>query len=192
MALVLCCFLLVSCTKSENKKSAEALTPPENIRQEVVASGVRLTWEQVPGALQYTVFWGTERHNYKQLLHTVQNSAVIKGLQPGALYAFAVTTWSPTGESEYSSESVLVYDNEPCRASTHLATGQSLLRQGSFEDAVAYLSASILLDPRSAEAYRMRGLANEKMNRSEQARKDYAMAEKLFNGRPLSLGPSTH
>ncbi len=191
VSFIMGCFLLVSCTNSGKVKSTEALPPPENIQHTVVPAGVKLSWDKIPGALQYTVFWGTEKQNYKQLLHTVQNSAVITGLQPGSLYAFAVTTWSTAGESEYSRESVLVYDNEPRRASTHLATGQSLLREGSFEDALAYLSTSIRLDPRSAEAYRLRALVNEKMNRSEHARKDYAVAEKLFNDRPLSLGPSS-
>jgi len=140
--------------------------------------------------MQYTVFWGTERQQYRQLLHTVQNSAVISGLQPGALYVFTVTTWSPVGESEFSSEAAIVYDDEPRRASAHLATGQSLLREGCLEDALAYVSASIRLDPDSGEAYRMRALVNEKMNRPEFARKDSVMAEKLFNNRQLSLGAS--
>ncbi len=183
--------LLVSCSNSGKGKPGEVLRPPQEIEHALVSSGVQVSWEQVPGAVQYTVFWGTERQEYRQLLHTVQNSAVITGLQPGTLYVFAVTTWSPVGESEFSRESVFVYDNEPRRAAAHLATGQSLLRQGFFEDALAYLSASIRLDPNSAEAYRMRALVNEKMNRPEYARKDYAMAEKIFNGRPLSLGPST-
>ncbi|MDQ7781846.1 MAG: hypothetical protein RDU20_03140 [Desulfomonilaceae bacterium] len=187
LLLLVGCFLLPSCTGSERGKTGGILSPPKNIQHTLVPAGVKLTWEEIPGALQYTVFWGTERQEYRYLLHTAQNSAVITGLQPGNLYAFAVTTWSPVGESEYSAESVVVYDNEPRRAVAHLATGQSLLRRGFFEDALAYLSASIWLDPAGTEAYRMRALVNEKMNRPEYARRDYAMAEKLFNGKPLSL-----
>lgn len=167
------------------------LPPPTKIGIETLESGLRISWEQVPGAVQYTLFWGNDRGVFKQLLHTVQNSVVISGLKPGTLYNFAVTSWTESGESGFSKESVFVYDNQPSRASVHLSTGQLLLRRGSIEDAHAYLSAAIRLDPRSPEAYRIRAQVNEKMNKPELARRDHTMAEKLFNEKPISLGPKS-
>jgi tetratricopeptide (TPR) repeat protein len=188
--LILLAVVLVSCGSSDDKKRGATTQPPQSLWFRMVESGLRVSWDQVPGAIQYSLFWGKEKGNYRMMFRTVQSTAVVTGLDPGELYTFAVTAWTYEGESDYSPGAVFVYDREPSRASKHLSKGHSLQRRGSLDEAHAYLSAAIRLDPHSAEAFRIRAQVNEKLNRKDLARKDYAMAETLFNEQPISLGPS--
>jgi tetratricopeptide (TPR) repeat protein len=143
-------------------------------------------WDRVPHATHYTVFWGPEEGNLRDLADAYSSSVVISGLRRGTLYSFAVSSWNERGESDLSPESVLVFDNEPQNATAHVAKGNELMREGALVDAYAYLTVAIRLDPDSAEAYRIRALLNEKLNRLDSAQKDYAMAEKLYNKKPMS------
>jgi tetratricopeptide (TPR) repeat protein len=152
-----------------------------------VPEGLEVSWEPVSGATQYTVFWGNEEGKYDRMFAASDNCLVITGLRKGELYTVAVTSWNQEGESDYSPEAAVVYDDEPRRASAHLAKGNELLSQGNLCFADAYLSAAIRLDPDSAPAYQSRALLNEKMNRPEPARQDYAAAERLIKQQKLSL-----
>lgn len=193
VSLILCLFscqlVLVSCGPSGPGGEGGPPRAPESLSFKVVAKGLKVAWNSVPGATHYTVFWGTQSTDYRKLANAPTNSLLISGLAPGKLYTFAVSSWNERGESDLSKEQLFVYDSEPGRAYDHLATGNSLIRKGAFTIALAYVSAAIRLDPESAEAYRIRALVNEKMRRSELARKDYAMAEKLYNKKPISSRP---
>ena len=189
--LVLLSVFMVSCGSTGREQKGTTVPPPEKLWFQMVESGLKVSWDQVPGAVQYSLFWGTETGDYRMLVHTVQSTAVVTSLEPGELYAFAVTAWTYVGESDYSPEAMFVYDRDPRRASKHLSKGHSFLRKGFLQDAHAHLSAAIRLDPRAAEAYRIRAQVNEKMNRDDFARKDYSMAEDLFNNKPISLRPSS-
>jgi len=188
--LLLCCLAaVVSCSPSRVYQT-NVPPPPTNIRFEVVDQGVKVMWDRVAGAKYYTVFWGVDKGEFRDLADALSNSLVISGLDRGRLYSFAVSSWNEKGESDFSPENVFVFDNEPRNATAHVAKGTELMRQGALVDAYAYLSAAIRLDPDSAEAYRVRALLNEKLDRLESARTDYTMAEKLYNSKPLSSGRS--
>jgi tetratricopeptide (TPR) repeat protein len=120
------------------------------------------------------------------------HSLLITGLRPGRLYALAISSWSHVGESDFSREKLFVYDNGLGRPAAHLAKGSQLMREGHFTEAHAYITAAIRLDPRLADAYRVRAALNEHLKQPELARQDYAKAEKLFNGDRISLRRSTN
>ena len=174
----------------EFSKGAGKQGPPESPREvtcKVVPEGLEVSWEPVSRATHYTIFWGTEQRKYDRLFTAADTRLVITGLGKGELYTLAVTSWNQDGESDYSPEAAVVYDDEPRRATAHLIRGNQLLDQGVLDLANAYLSAAIRLDPDSAQAYKSRALLNEKMNRPETARKDHATAERLIKQQKLSL-----
>jgi len=186
--LVLSLLVFASCGSSGGKDLITGPpAAPRNLTFSTVPEGVKITWEPVAGATRYTLFWGTETGKFNWLHDSPGNSIIVANLSRGDLYSFAVTSWNEGGESDYSEERVYVYDDDPARASAHLAKGSELIRKGSLVIAYAYISACIRLDPKNAEAYRMRASINEKMNRPEPARSDYKMAEKLLNGKQISL-----
>lgn len=172
----------------EEKTVGIAPPPPGDVQVDAARGGLRVGWIPVPGALYYTVFWGTERGQFKYLADSKHCDVLIADLYKGDLYNLAVTSWNENGESNFSRELLYVYDDPGSgRAAAHLSRGNELARRGLFKDAYAYLSAAIRLDPTNAEAYRSRAMLSEKMGRAESARKDYAAAEKLFNRKPISL-----
>jgi tetratricopeptide (TPR) repeat protein len=179
--------LLASCGPSEGTGKLGPPESPREVKFRIVPEGLEVSWDTVPGATHYAVFWGTETGKYDRMFTAPDTCVVITGLGRGELYALAVTSWNHDGESDYSPEAVVVYDDEPRRATAHLAKGDELLAQGSLELADAYLSAAIRLDPDSVQAYRSRALLNEKLNRPEPARKDHAAAERLIKQQKVSL-----
>ncbi len=187
LLLLLSLSVLASCGPSQG---ADKLGPPESPREikvSIVPQGLEVSWDEVSGATHYTVFWGTENGKYDRLFAASDNRLMITGLGKGELYTVAVTSWNQNGESDYSPEAVVVYDDDPRSATAYLAKGNELLAQGSLNLADAYLSAAIRLDPDSAKAYRSRALLNEKMNRPEPARNDLAAAERLIKQQKVSL-----
>lgn len=162
---------------------------PVHVQVSQVSEGVEVAWKTVPGALHYTVFWGTERGEYRNLFNTSGTRVVLSGLRKGELYYLAVTTWTSAGESNYSQEHTVVYDDDPSRARSHLAKANELKQKGDYPEAHAHVSASVRLDPTNPEAYKDRGLLYEKTARPDLARQDYATAEKLYKIKPLSLIP---
>jgi hypothetical protein len=153
----------------------------------IVPEGLEVSWEPVSGATHYTVFWGNEEGKYDRMFAGNDNCLVITGLRKGELYTVAVTSWNQAGESDYSPEAAVVYDDDPRRATAHLAKGNEMLSQGNLILANAYICAAIILDPDSASAYQSRALLNEKMNRPAPARQDYATAERLIKQQKLTL-----
>lgn len=172
--------LLMSCGSSQGRSKLAPPLAPREVKLRVVPEGLEVSWDTITGATNYTVFWGTENGKYGRLYTVPRNSLLITGLGKGKLYTVAVTSWNQDGESDYSPEAVIVYDDDSRHAHAHLAKGNELLARGSLDLADAYLSAAIRLNPNSAMAYRSRALVYEKMNRAKPARKDLAAAERLI------------
>lgn len=153
---------------------------PTNVQLHLVEKGVQVSWECIPGATHYTVFWGTERNQYRSLVNSEDCSLTLAGLKKGLFYAIAVTAWNQVGESEYSREAAVVYDDDVSRAPEYVDKGNDLMERRMYADAQLYFSAAIRLDPQYPAAYRRRGLLYEKTNQSALAREDYRRAERLL------------
>lgn len=179
---------LSSCGSAGKSSKKSPPSPPPEVQCTVTAKGLLVEWSPVEGAHQYTVFWGVERGEYRGLVNTDANSIILGGLSKGEMYMIAVTAWNGNGESRYSEEECLVYDDNPARAQVYYSKGQELMRRGNLSDAQVYMSAAIRLDPENAHAYKDRALLYEKMNRADLAAKDNMTAEKIFKKKPLSLG----
>jgi tetratricopeptide (TPR) repeat protein len=187
-ALVLSHLLLLSCSTSGNLGGAHsAPPPPTEVRLAIVPKGLEVAWKPVSGATRYTLFWGSERGDYKSLVNCDRPAVVLSGLNKERLYFFAVTAWNQNGESNFSGEQAMVYDDGSGHAETYLARGNDLMSKGQYASALAYFSAAIRIDPSDLYAYQSRATLHEKINRPDLARKDEAMAEKLFKQRRISL-----
>jgi Tfp pilus assembly protein PilF len=103
------------------------------------------------------------------------------------LYYFAVSAWNHRGESNFSDEQVLVYDDGSGRPDAYLAKGNDLMSNGYYMGAHAYFSAAIRLDPGNLHAYQSRAALHEKINQPDLARQDEAMAERLLKKQRISL-----
>ena len=66
-----------------------------------------LTWDNVPDAIAYNIYWrnqpGVTKHNGKKIAN-VKNPHTIENLSPGKTYFFVVTAVSKNGESSISEE----------------------------------------------------------------------------------------
>ena len=66
-----------------------------------------LTWDNVPDAISYNIYWrnqpGVTKHNGKKIAN-VKNPHTIENLSPGRTYFFVVTAVSKNGESSISEE----------------------------------------------------------------------------------------
>jgi len=173
---------------SSSPKSVPHKPPsaPRNVELSVTPQGLQVQWEPVKGASHYTVFWGHDREDYKRLMNFDQNATILSGLKKGMLYSVVVTSWNHIGESDYSVERLIVYDDNPRHASHYLSKGNQLLDKGLYVEAQPYLSAAIGLDPHNAQAYRSRALLYEKMNRHDLAKRDYSAAERVLKSKPLT------
>ena len=187
-ALVLSHLLLLSCSSSVNQGGTQnAPAAPTHVRLAIVAQGLEVVWEPVSGATHYTLFWGSERGEYKSLANCDSPAVILAGLNREQLYFLAVTAWNQRGESNFSNEQVLVYDDGSGRPETYLAKGNDLMNRGHYAGAQAYFSAAIRLDPGNLYAYQSRATPHEKTNQPDLAREDEAMAEKLFKNKRISL-----
>ena len=187
-ALVLSHLLLLSCSSSVNQGGAQnAPAAPTHVRLAIVAQGLEVAWEPVSGATHYTLFWGSERGEYKSLANCDSPAVILSGLNREQLYFLAVTAWNQRGESNFSNEQVLVYDDGSGRPETYLAKGNDLMNRGHYAGAQAYFSAAIRLDPGNLYAYQSRAILRQKINQPDLAREDEAMADKLFKKKRISL-----
>lgn len=187
-AIVLSHLVLLSCSSSINHGGAKnAPAAPTHVRLAVVAQGLKVAWDPVTGANHYTLFWGTERGEYRSLVNCDGPAVVLSGLNREQLYFLAVTAWNQSGESNFSKEATLVYDDGSGRPEAYLARGNDLMNNGHYAGAYAYFSAAIRLDPANLQAYQSRAALHEKINRPDLARKDEAMAQRLFKKRRISL-----
>jgi tetratricopeptide (TPR) repeat protein len=160
---------------------------PTDVRLAIVPKGLEAAWKPVSGATRYTLFWGSERGDYKNLVNCDRPAVVLSGLGKEQLYFFAVTAWNQHGESNFSGEQALVYDDGSGRPETYVAKGNDFMGRGQYASALAYFSAAIRLDPSDLYAYQSRAALHEKIHRPDLARQDQAMAEKLFKQRRISL-----
>ena len=101
----------------------------------------------MPKAIKYTVFWGSEEGEYRNLEDTKEHSMKLPGLKRGERYNFAVSAWNAKGESDYSNEVVILNDFDSARAPHYLNRGNELLERGYFLDAHLYFTTAIRLDP---------------------------------------------
>ncbi len=187
-ALVLSHLLLLSCSTSVNEGGAQnSPAAPAGVRLAAGPHGLEVAWEPVVGATRYTLFWGPERGDYKSLVNCDKPAVVLSGLIREQLYFVAVTAWNQNGESNFSKEQALVYDDGVGRPETYLARGNDLMSKGQYASALAYFSAAIRLDPGNLYAYQSRAMLHEKVDRPDLARQDQAMAEKLFQQKRISL-----
>ncbi len=190
-ALLLLLVSVASCGSQTNSGGYKAGGPPATLRVDEEPQGVRLTWPAVKHAAAYTVFWGSSPTEYKNLAHIQNSPVIISGLAKGQLYCFAVTSWGEHGESDYSTEAIYVYDDDPNRASQHLAKGNELMASGLYPEAHAYISAAIRLQPKRADAYKSRAMLYERMDEPDMAKKDYVTAEKLSSRKTALLDLKT-
>jgi hypothetical protein len=187
-ALVLSHLLLLSCSTSPNQEGAHtAPAAPAEVRIAVVPKGLEVAWVPVPGATHYTLFWGSERRDYKGLVNCESPAVVLRGLNSEQLYFVAVTAWNQHGESNFSNEQVMVFDDGTGRPETYVAKGNDLMSKGQYSGALAYFSAAIRLDPGNLYAYHSRATLHEKIDRPDLARQDGATAEKLVKRKQISL-----
>jgi hypothetical protein len=191
LILALLSSLLTSCGNSGSRPAGQTLPPPDNVQVTCVKQGAKVSWNSVPGASHYTVFWGLAPRDYHSLADSQSRSVIVTGLQPGKLYAFAVSSWNGAGESDFSGEELLVFDDGRGSPTEYLAQARQRMKEGSLREAQAYVAAAIRLDPRFSDAYRLRGELHEQSNKPELASQDYAKAEKLFNGNRVTLQRST-
>jgi tetratricopeptide (TPR) repeat protein len=186
---VLVLLLLTSCGSiGGSPASRKAPPPPHNVQVKQVPAGLQISWTCVQGAAKYTVFWGFDRGEYRGMVDSDNCAVILAGLHKGELYYLSVTAWNGKGESAFSQEQAFVYEDDPKKAAAYLSKGYALLRDGLYVDAQAYLSAVIRLDPQNADAYHYRAMLHEKTSRSDLARADHAMAERLNKRKPLSEG----
>ncbi len=70
-------------------------------------AGATLTWDNVPGAISYNIYWrnqpGVTKHNGKKIAN-VKNPHTLKDFIPGKTYYLVVTAVSNSGESSISEE----------------------------------------------------------------------------------------
>jgi hypothetical protein len=192
LLLVLIMIVVASCSQSVTGGVAEGPPdPPKNVKADIVERGIHLSWDCVPGASFYTVFWGSERDEYRNLVNAQECSATLVGLRKNEFYAFAVTAWNQHGESDYSQGAEVIYDDDPARADYYLVMGNDRMKKGHYRSALTYFSTAIRLAPASPQAYQRRALLYEKTKRTDLAKQDYQMAEKLLKRKPLSKNQQT-
>jgi tetratricopeptide (TPR) repeat protein len=158
---------------------------------ELVPEGLHLSWTPVSGASHYTIFWGSEPGQYINCADASGHEVMITSPARGELYACAVTAWNARGESQYSKEALCVYDTDEHAAPKYLSKAKDLMGQGELEQAQAYLSAAIRLQPEKVEAYKLRASVYEKMHAFDLAKLDQEVAVKLSRRKTASLEVST-
>jgi hypothetical protein len=86
----------------------EAKAGPSEIKDGDETKQITLTWDSVPGADSYNVYWGTSpgvtRRNGNKISDIKIPRTTIKGLKPGNTYYFVVTTVKGPEESRESDE----------------------------------------------------------------------------------------
>ena len=81
--------------------------PPDQIPDRADSGRATLTWDNVPNAVSYNIYWkdspGVTKHNGNRIA-AVSNPYTIKGLRRGVTYYFVVTAVNQFGESAESQE----------------------------------------------------------------------------------------
>jgi hypothetical protein len=106
-------------TQSSKDHTKQKPVAPANVEVKTMDQAVEISWAEVPGAVRYTVFWGTDPGDYKGLANSDSCSLILKGLNKGETYRFAVTSWNKNGESRYSEEKIAMVGDQD--SSSHFA-----------------------------------------------------------------------
>ena len=115
LCLIAAC-LLVGCssnTPTPQPQSAKVSSVSRTLASPPASQSVTLTWNLVPNAAGYNLYWGTTSGNYISIV-SVGNvtNATVTGLITGGTYYFAATTLAKSGlESGYSVEVSLTLPN---------------------------------------------------------------------------------
>lgn len=190
--LVIVCSL-ISCSSHKGTEVAKARpTAPKNIHVTIVKDGLKLSWPAIKDATKYTVFWGQEHADYRGLANVDENSIHLTGIKKGDLWAFAVTSWNTMGESNFSEEVMVVYDDNPQRAEAHLNKANQLAAKGKYSEAHAYYCTAINLNPNNPDAYKNRSVLYTKIARHDLAKQDDVVADKIYKTKPISALPVSH
>jgi tetratricopeptide (TPR) repeat protein len=186
IVLLVGCLCLASCGSGNRSGTTGPPAQPLGLKFELVPSGLRVSWDRVSGASHYTLFAGKEPGEYRFTVDSTDSSVILVGLEKCQFYAMAVTAWNSRGESDFSSEEFVIYDDDPTNAAAYVEAGNDLMQRGFLADAYVYITTAIRLDPNSAGAYRTRALVNERMSRPDRARQDHSRAERIEKKKNLS------
>lgn len=159
---------------------------PEHLVVEQSDEGLVARWNPSDGASSYTLFWGTEKGEFRRMFETSETAVLLKGLDPGYMYNFAVTASNPRYESHFSAEIFCVYETETVKSSELMAAAKDLIHDNRLQEALAHLTAAIRLDPKNAESYRARAALLERVGKKKEARSDLMMSESLFNKKQMT------
>lgn len=159
---------------------------PSGFIVEHSGDGLLATWHPSPGAKSYTLFWGTDKGEFRKMFPTKETSVMMKGFDQGQLYNFAVTASNDNYESDFSTEFFYVYDDAPKNSSEHLAKAKDLMVDKRHSEALAFLNTAIRLDPNNPESYRTRAMLWEKLGEKDQAKHDFKKSETLFGHKHMT------
>ncbi len=94
----------------------DVLAAPEIRSVSNTANGVQITWDAVPGAVQYRVFYETDNGGWSKIADTADTSYTWENAQDGTTYTFTVRCLSADGESytsDYAIGKTITYKEEP-------------------------------------------------------------------------------
>ncbi|MEW6347463.1 MAG: fibronectin type III domain-containing protein [Thermodesulfobacteriota bacterium] len=190
-ALVLVLALTSSCRLSSDKAKLEGIPDiPANVELRFVDKGLQVSWKPDARPASYYVFWGKEEGVYDRVIDSSAPPVVLGDLQKGTFYTIAVTARNEWGESEYSEEQAVIYDDDPGKASEYLVKAKDMIVKGYHREAMAYLAAVIRLDPDNPDPYRYRAALNEKLGRVRLVKEDLALAEAVIKRRSAHVADS--
>ncbi len=93
----------------------DVLAAPEIRSVSNTANGVQITWDAVPGAVQYRVFYETDNGGWSKIADTADTSYTWENAQDGMTYTFTVRCLSADGESytsDYAIGKTITYKEE--------------------------------------------------------------------------------
>ena len=159
---------------------------PSGFVVEESGDGLLASWHPSPGAKSYTLFWGTDKGEFRKMFPTTETSVLMKGFESGHLYNFAVTATNDSYESDFSTELFYLIDDKPKNSMEHIARAKDLIVDKRHNEALAFLNTAIRLDPNNPESYRTRGMLWEKLGEKEQAKQDFKKSETLFGHKQMT------
>jgi fibronectin type 3 domain-containing protein len=113
--LIVFCFFIAALSVREilitsgywDKMKISILTKQTKLGDKLVDTQVTLTWDNVPGAKSYNLYWsetqGVTKKNGKKISY-VSNPYTFAGLKRGKTYYFVVTAVNSSAESHESEE----------------------------------------------------------------------------------------
>ncbi len=98
LAVALVVFLAACSSSGRADLPKGAPAPPSNVQLLSEKDALQVSWDCTPGVTGYTVFWGNQREEYRNLHNTDRCSLALEGLKKGRFYAVAVTAWNHRGQ----------------------------------------------------------------------------------------------